>query len=32
MVEGLDTEAKRDALRRVPAASAFIRARKPEAG
>jgi arsenite methyltransferase len=32
MVEGLDTEAKRDALRRVPAASAFVRARKPEAG
>ncbi len=31
MVEGLDTEAKRDALRRVPAASAFVRARKPEA-
>jgi hypothetical protein len=32
MVEGLDTEAKRDALRRVPAASAFVCARKPEAG
>ena len=32
MVEGLDTEAKRDALRRVPAASAFVRARRPEAG
>jgi len=32
MVEGLDTEAKRDALRKVPAASAFVRARKPEAG
>jgi arsenite methyltransferase len=32
MVEGLDTEEKRDALRRVPAASAFVRARKPEAG
>src|ERR671917_103918 len=31
-VEGLDTEAKRDALRKVPAASAFVRARKPEAG
>ena len=29
LVEGLDTEAKRDALRRVPAASAFVRARKP---
>lgn len=32
MVEGLNTEAKRDALRRVPAASAFVRARKTEAG
>ena len=32
MVEGLDTEAMREALRRVPAASAFIRARRPEAG
>ncbi len=32
LVEGLDTEAKRDALRRVPAASAFVRARKPEVG
>ncbi len=32
MIEGLDTEEKRDALRRVPAASAFVRARKPEAG
>jgi len=32
MVEGLDTEAKRDALRKVPAASAFVRARKPEGG
>jgi arsenite methyltransferase len=32
MVEGLDTEEKRDALRKVPAASAFVRARKPEAG
>ena len=32
MIEGLDTEENRDALRRVPAASAFVRARKPEAG
>ena len=32
MIEGLDTEEKRDALRRVPAASAFVRARKPGAG
>jgi arsenite methyltransferase len=32
MVDGLDTQEKRDALRRVPAASAFVRARKPEAG
>jgi SAM-dependent methyltransferase len=31
-IEGLDTEEKRDALRRVPAAGAFVRARKPEAG
>lgn len=31
-IEDLDTEAKRDALRKVPAASAFVRARKPEAG
>lgn len=31
-VEGLDTEEKRDALRKVPAASAFVRARKPEEG
>ncbi|MBA2346484.1 MAG: arsenite methyltransferase [Rubrobacter sp.] len=31
-IEGLDTEEKRAALREVPAASAFIRARKPEAG
>ena len=31
-VEGLDTEEKRGALRRVPAASAFVRARKPEKG
>ena len=29
-IEDLDTEEKRDALRRVPAASAFVRARKPE--
>ena len=29
-VEGLDTEEKREALRKVPAASAFVRARKPE--
>jgi len=28
-IEGLDTEEKRQALREVPAASAFIRARKP---
>ena len=32
MVEGLDTEEKRDALRKVPAASAFVRARKPQEG
>jgi arsenite methyltransferase len=32
LIEGLDTEEERDALRRVPAASAFVRARKPEAG
>lgn len=31
-IEGLDTEEKREALRRVPAASAFVRARKPERG
>lgn len=31
-IEGLDTEEKRDALRKIPAASAFVRARKPEAG
>jgi ubiquinone/menaquinone biosynthesis C-methylase UbiE len=31
-IEGLDTEEKREALRKVPAASAFVRARKPEAG
>lgn len=31
-IEGLDTEEKRDALRMVPAASAFVRARKPEDG
>jgi arsenite methyltransferase len=30
-IEGLDTEEKRAALREVPAASAFVRARKPEA-
>jgi SAM-dependent methyltransferase len=29
-IDGLDTENKREALRRVPAASAFIRAIKPE--
>lgn len=29
-IDGLDTEKKRAALRRVPAASAFIRATKPE--
>lgn len=28
-IEGLDTEEKREALRRVPAASAFVRATKP---
>ena len=28
-VEGLDTEEKREAIRKVPAASAFVRARKP---
>jgi arsenite methyltransferase len=31
-VEGLDTEEERDALRRVPAASAFVRATKPAEG
>jgi ubiquinone/menaquinone biosynthesis C-methylase UbiE len=31
-VEGLDTEEERDALRRVPAASAFVRATKPAKG
>ena len=31
-IEDLDTEEKRAALREVPAASAFVRARKPEAG
>jgi arsenite methyltransferase len=31
-IEGLDTEEKREALRKVPAASAFVRARKPAAG
>jgi arsenite methyltransferase len=31
-IEGLDTEEKREALRKVRAASAFVRARKPEAG
>jgi SAM-dependent methyltransferase len=30
-IDGLDTEEKRESLREVPAASAFIRARKPEA-
>lgn len=29
-IDGLDTKKKREALRRVPAASAFIRATKPE--
>lgn len=29
-IDGLDTEEKREALRRVPAASAFVRATKPE--
>ena len=31
-IEGLDTEEKREALRKVPAASAFVRATKPEVG
>ena len=31
-VEGLETEEERDALRRVPAASAFVRATKPARG
>ena len=31
-IEGLDTEEKREALRRVPAASAFVRAPKPVDG
>ena len=31
-VEALDTEEKRDALRKVPSASAFVRARKPKEG
>ena len=31
-VEGLETEEERDALRRVPAASAFVRATKPAEG
>jgi arsenite methyltransferase len=31
-IDGLDTEAERDALRRVPAASAFVRATKPAEG
>ena len=31
-VEGLETEEERDALRRVPAASAFVRATKPPEG
>jgi len=31
-VEGLETEEERDALRRVPAASAFVRATKPVEG
>ena len=31
-IEGLDTDEKRAALRKVPAASAFVRARKPEVG
>jgi len=29
-IEGLDTDEKREALRNVPAASAFVRAKKPE--
>ena len=28
-IEGLDTPEKREALRKVPAASAFVRAKKP---
>jgi len=32
IVGGLNTEEKREALRKVPAASAFVRVRKPEAG
>ncbi len=31
-IEGLDTSEKREALRKVPAASAFVRARKPVGG
>ena len=31
-IEGLDTEEKREAFRKVPAAGAFVRARKPEEG
>jgi arsenite methyltransferase len=31
-IDGLDTPGKREALRRVPAASAFVRARKPLEG
>jgi ubiquinone/menaquinone biosynthesis C-methylase UbiE len=31
-IEGLDTEEKREALRQVPAASTFVRARKPGRG
>ena len=31
-IEGLDTQEKRDAFRKVPAASAFVRARKPGRG
>jgi arsenite methyltransferase len=31
-IDGLDTEEKREALRAVPAASAFVRARKPVGG
>jgi arsenite methyltransferase len=32
VIEGLDTPQKREALRKVPAASAFVRARKPVGG
>ena len=31
-IDGLDTPEKREALRKIPAASAFVRARKPAEG